>query len=229
MIDQVEESFALLRECQRDCRDALFEDVRSLVFTALEVDLHAIPRVELLLDFRLFDEALDLLEIFTRQRARLAFFVVRHDRIRCIRTEQRADLVHRVFDDARMRFDLPRLACRFAVLVEHFSEIPTRKNLLTQVVDVLALRAHHVVVLEQVFADVEVAFFDFLLRVFDALCDPWMFDGFIVRHAHLFHQVLHAIAGEDAHQVIFERQEEAGQTRIALTTCTTTKLIVDAP
>ena len=44
------------------------------------------------------------------------------------------------------------------------------ENLPAQRVDVLALLVHHVVVLEQVFADREVLRFDLLLRALDGAC-----------------------------------------------------------
>ena len=50
-----------------------------------------------------------------------------------------------------------------------FRRVAAEQQLLAQRVDGLALRVHHVVVLEQVLADVEVALFDLLLRVLDAL------------------------------------------------------------
>jgi len=47
---------------------------------------------------------------------------------------------------------------------------------------------------------------DFALRVLDAARDQRMLDRLVIGHAHAIHQVLDAIAGEDAHQVVFERQ-----------------------
>src|SRR6185503_17667086 len=46
--------------------------------------------------------------------------------------------------------------------------------------------------------------------------------------AETLHQRLHLVACEDAHQIVFERQEEPRRSGIALTSGTTTKLIVDA-
>ena len=39
---------------------------------------------------------------------------------------------------------------------------------------------------------------------------------------------LHAVAGEDAHQVVFERQVEAARARVALAAGAAAELVVDA-
>ena len=48
-------------------------------------------------------------------------------------------------------------------------------------------------------------------------------------HAHLLHQHGDALAAEQAHQVVFERQEEARGARVALAAGATAQLPVDAP
>ena len=77
-------------------------------------------------------------------------------------------LLHLV-GDALERLDLAHLAGGLAVLVEHLGRVDAEEQLLADLVDRLALLVHHVVVLEQVLADVEVALFDLALRVLDAL------------------------------------------------------------
>ncbi len=75
-----------------------------------------------------------------------------------------------LFRDARVeRLDLAHLAGRLAVLVDRLGLVDAEQQLLAELVDRLALLVHHVVVLEQVLADVEVALFDLALRVLDAL------------------------------------------------------------
>ena len=91
-----------------------------------------------------------------------------------------------------------------------------------------ALLVHHVVVFEQVFASVEVLRFDRLLRLFDAAGNHFRFDGHAFGHAEAKHQRLDALAAEDAHEIVFEREEEARRAGIALTTGATAKLVVDA-
>ena len=96
------------------------------------------------------------------------------------------------------------------------------------VVHRLALLVHHVVVLEQVLANVEVARFDLLLRVLDRSRDPRMLDRHVFFHAERVHDALHAFAREDPHQVVFEREKEPRAARIALAPRAPAQLIVDA-
>ena len=70
--------------------------------------------------------------------------------------------------------------------------------------DHLALVVHHVVELEQVLADVEVARLDLLLRLFQRLVDPRVDDRLALFKAELLQHAVHAFGAEDAHQVVFE-------------------------
>ena len=56
-------------------------------------------------------------------------------------------------------------------------------------VDDLALLVHDVIVLKQLFADLEVVGFDFLLRVGDRPRDHAMFDGHAFFHAQFEHEL----------------------------------------
>ena len=47
--------------------------------------------------------------------------------------------------------------------------------------------------------------------------------------AHAVHQLRDALGAEQAHQVVFERQEELRRARIALTAGTSAQLAIDAP
>src|SRR5262249_38050381 len=93
--------------------------------------------------------------------------------------------------------------------------------------DYLALVVHYVVVLENVLADVEVARLDLLLRLLERLVDPGMNDGLVLLEPELLQHAVELAGAEDAHQVVFERQEELGAARIALTTGAAAKLVVD--
>src|SRR6266852_7232931 len=92
----------------------------------------------------------------------------------------------------------------------------------------LALLVHYVVVLEQVFAGVEVLRFDRLLRVLYAARNELGLDGHAFRHAEAIHQRLDALAAENAHQVVFQRKKKARRTRVALAAGAAAQLIVDA-
>ncbi len=124
------------------------------------------------------------------------------------------------------------LECLVDLAVDHLDDqiaaVDAVENPLAIAVDALALLVHHFVVFEQVLADFEVALFDLLLSAFDAAADHPAFDRFAFLHAEAGEHVLHPLAGEDPHQVVFERQVEAAAAGIALATATAAKLQVDA-
>ena len=84
------------------------------------------------------------------------------------------------------------------------------EQLTPQRVDALALLVHDVVVLEEVLADGEVLRLDLLLRARDGVGHHLVLDGDAFLHAEPLHEAGDAIGAEDAHQVVFERQIEAG-------------------
>ena len=59
--------------------------------------------------------------------------------------------------------------------------------------------------------------------------DHAAFDGLALLHAQPGEDVLDPFAGEDPHQVVFEREEEAAAARIALATAAAAQLQVDPP
>ena len=95
--------------------------------------------------------------------------------------------------------------------------IDSLHELATEAVDSFALLVHDVVVLEDVFAGLEVLAFDGFLRGLDAAGDHSGFDGNAFFHAEALEQRGDPLAGEDAHEVVFEGQEEAGGAGVALT------------
>ena len=105
---------------------------------------------------------------------------------------------------------------------------PALEQLTSQRVDALALLVHDVVVLEQMFADGEVLRLDLLLRARDGVGHHLVLDGDAFLHAEPLHQAGDAIGAEDAHQVVFERQIEAGRPGIALPAGAAAQLVVDA-
>ena len=74
--------------------------------------------------------------------------------------------------------------------------------------DDLALVVHHVVVLKDLLADVEVARLDLFLSHFKRLVHPRMGDRLAFLEAQRLQHRIHALRPEDAHQVVFERQVE---------------------
>ena len=87
----------------------------------------------------------------------------------------------------------------------------------------------HVVELQDVLADVEVARLDLLLRLLQRLVDPGMDDRLVLLQAELGQHAVELVGAEDAHQVVFERQEELRAARIALAAGAAAQLVVDAP
>jgi hypothetical protein len=96
--------------------------------------------------------------------------------------------------------DLVHHVARIVLMV---SETSPHQQVVALLVDDLALIVGDVVVLEQLLADIEVAALDLALGVLDGLGDPWVLDGLALLHAQGLHQVLDAVRGEDAHQVVF--------------------------
>ena len=95
--------------------------------------------------------------------------------------------------------------------------------------DDLALVVHHVVEFEDVLAHVEVARLDLLLRLLQRLVDPGMDDRLVLLQAEPGEHAVELVGAEDAHQVVFERQEELGMAGIALAAGAAAQLVVDAP
>ncbi len=106
--------------------------------------------------------------------------------------------------------------------------VSSREKRLTYPIHRLALGIHDIVVLEKIFANVEVSGLDFRLRVFNGLGDPRMFDGFVVGHPHAIHQFLDTITGKNTHQIVFQGQVEAGGSWVTLASRTASQLVVDA-
>ena len=76
-------------------------------------------------------------------------------------------------------------------------------------VDDLALLVGYVVKLKQLFADVEVARFNFTLGAFNAAADHACFNGFAFGHFQAIHDGAHAVACENAHELVVQTQVKA--------------------
>ena len=93
-------------------------------------------------------------------------------------------------------------------------------------VDHLALLVHHLVVLEDVLADLGVAGLDGVLGPLDGLGDHLRLDRHVVGQG-LAHHPAHGAGGEQAHQLVLERQVEAALAGVALAARTAAQLVVD--
>jgi len=78
-------------------------------------------------------------------------------------------------------------------VVDIFREVLASEDSATMLVDNLALLVHHVVVFEQLFADLEVVSFDLLLRVGDGAGDHAVFDRHAFFHAQLEHELRYTL------------------------------------
>ena len=117
------------------------------------------------------------------------------------------------------------------LLVDHFHDqlfaIAAVENPLAVAINPFALLVAHLVVFEQVLATFEVLFFDLLLSPFDPAADHPAFDRFALLHAEPREHVLHPFAGEDPHQIVFQRQVESAGTGVSLPTAAAAQLQVD--
>ncbi len=111
---------------------------------------------------------------------------------------------------------------------DRFGQIVLRHEVDALLEDDLALVVHHVVVLQDLLADVEVARLDLLLSHLQALVHPAMRDRLAFLEAERAHHAVHALRTEDAHQVVVEREVELGAAGIALAARTAAQLVVDA-
>ena len=96
-------------------------------------------------------------------------------------------------------------------------------------IDGVPLTVHHVVVLQDVLAHLEVLGLDLLLRALDGLRDDLHVDRLIVGQIHRQHGAFDDVGLEKPQQIVLERQVEPALAGIALTSGTTTQLVVDAP
>ena len=99
---------------------------------------------------------------------------------------------------------------------------------LALLVDDLALLVHHIVILQDLFADGEVGRLQLFLGALDGVGDELVLDGHIFFKAQRVHEILHPLAAENAHQVVLQREEEPGRAGVALTAGTAAELVVDA-
>ncbi len=113
-------------------------------------------------------------------------------------------------------------------VADRVGDVVAFEQFIALLVDDAALVVGHVVVLQQLLADVEVARLHAILRLGDRPVDDRMLDGLAIGHLELLHDRAQALAAEDAQQRILERQEEARASRVALPPRAAAQLVVDA-
>ena len=95
-------------------------------------------------------------------------------------------------------------------------------------VDGVALHVHDVVVIQHLFTSSKVVGFHLLLCALNGFCQYSRLNGFVLRESTRFHEFLHPLTAEEAHEFIFQRDEELGSTGIALSTGSATQLVINA-
>ncbi len=103
------------------------------------------------------------------------------------------------------------------------------ENRAAPVVYDLTLAVHHLVVFENVLADLEVLRLDLSLRPFDRLRDHLCLDRLIFGKTELLHHPGHPFTLEPAHEVVFQGEVEAALARVSLAARPTAQLVVDSP
>ena len=109
-----------------------------------------------------------------------------------------------------------------------FRDVFGFQQFIALLVDHLALVVGHIIIFQQLLADIEVARFNFTLRRLQRTRDERMLDRLAFRHLQLVHDGAQALTGKDAQQLVVKREVEARGTGIALTPGTTAQLVVDA-
>ncbi len=94
--------------------------------------------------------------------------------------------------------------------------------------DGVSLVIDDVVEFEELSSNIEVSCFDFLLSFFDGFIDPGVDDGFTFFQADLFEESVNFFGSEYPHEVIFEADEEARSSWVALSSCTSSELVIDS-
>src|SRR5579885_2871829 len=102
-------------------------------------------------------------------------------------------------------------------------------DFVAEAVDDFTLLVHHIVVFERAFADLEVVLLDFFLGAFDGAVQPGMGQFIALLEAHFLHPLADAVRAEEAHQVVFERNEKVRRAGVALAGAATAQLAVNAP
>ena len=117
-------------------------------------------------------------------------------------------------------------------LVDHLADLLVQvgafQHLAPLGVDDLALPVQHVVVLQDVLADLEVLLLDLGLRGADGAGDDLGFDRHVRRDVEPVHDRADPLGVEQPHQVVFQRQVEPALARVALAAGAAAQLVVDA-
>ena len=119
------------------------------------------------------------------------------------------------------------------LLARRVAHVAALEDLVAVGVDDAALLVHDVVVLEHVLAHEEVLLLDAALGLLDLLGQHPGLDrllvALVVDRAEAVEDLVDPVAGEQAHEVVLGRQEEARLAGVALAAGAAAQLVVDAP
>ena len=102
------------------------------------------------------------------------------------------------------------------------------QNVVALLVNHLALVVGHVVVFQQLFANIEIARLHLALRTLNTARHNASLNGFALGHFQAVHDGANPVASENPHQRIVQAQIKARRTRITLAARTATQLVVNA-
>ena len=117
--------------------------------------------------------------------------------------------------------------CRFHHILDSTAYILTVKHHLTLCVYNLTLFVHNFVVLKNVLTRIKVSAFKIFLCIFDCICKHFCLDRLVLFKTKCVNHRLNLVTAENSHKIIIKWKEELRYTGVTLTTCTTSKLIVD--
>ena len=116
--------------------------------------------------------------------------------------------------------------------LQHFShvvrEVSFRKDAVSLGIDAMALAVEDIVIFQQMLAHVKVGAFNSLLRLLDHAANQTDFNRYVFIQVEAADQVFNLLAAKQAHEVVFQREVEAGGTRVTLTGGATAELIINA-
>ena len=94
-------------------------------------------------------------------------------------------------------------------------------------VDEVSLLIENVVIFKQVLSDIEVTLLDTLLCAFDYTADHRVLQRLAAVHSQSSYHGLQAVLCKETQQCVVEAHVEAGCSRVSLTACTSSELVVD--
>ena len=119
------------------------------------------------------------------------------------------------------------LYCSAQQALDFWLDVVAIEDLASHSIDHFAVAVDDVIVLNNIFARIEVKAFDPLLRRLERLADRFVLNSHVFFYSKALHQASNALTLEDPHQVIFGRDVELGVAWVTLAATTAPQLVVD--